>query len=289
VQRQSIDFWRRHTRRPDHTGPSHLSLVAAEPQTARLEVVANNQRRLLDALDPADRRVFPIWAPQKQMPQGRLDAAGAMEDAQKTGTHLVEAWVAAGEVNRALSVLEYLRMSDPAALLEAQQVMLEAIRESGGLQAEWQTIRQLRDRFGSESEGIEKDKRYDDQEEVWTERLIEAADLYTAHWPDDEKAPAVRHKAAFAAYTLQDYPDARDRFADVIAGDAGSEQAGMALDLMLDTHTREQDWAGAADTWLDLSTQHPDLTAELDVIERLAIKMDEAGDTERAEALRDSL
>lgn len=75
VQRESIEWWRRHKRRPD-ADPGTLELVQSPP-SADLERVAGNQRRLLGALSADERRVFTTWALQKHLPQGTLDAAGA--------------------------------------------------------------------------------------------------------------------------------------------------------------------------------------------------------------------
>jgi DNA-directed RNA polymerase specialized sigma24 family protein len=74
VRNECIDWWRAAQQAPTPSG--QLELVAA-PTAASMEQVAANQRRLLDALDPDERRLFATWALQKHLPQGTLDAAGA--------------------------------------------------------------------------------------------------------------------------------------------------------------------------------------------------------------------
>ncbi len=79
VQRKSIDFWRRRATHPERPASPHLALVASESPSTQLEQVAANQRRLLQALTPQDRKVFKVWALQKHLPQGRLDARKAAD------------------------------------------------------------------------------------------------------------------------------------------------------------------------------------------------------------------
>lgn len=75
VQRESVEWWRRARRQPV-VEPGTVELVTAPPPVD-LERIAENQRRLLDALSAEERRVFATWALQKHLPQGQLDAAGA--------------------------------------------------------------------------------------------------------------------------------------------------------------------------------------------------------------------
>ncbi|MEZ4234928.1 MAG: hypothetical protein R3F59_01935 [Myxococcota bacterium] len=64
VQREAIEWWRTHLRRPEARDGA-LAVVAAPPSGAALEAACANQRRLLDALEPAERAVFAAWALQK--------------------------------------------------------------------------------------------------------------------------------------------------------------------------------------------------------------------------------
>ena len=75
VQREAIEWWRTRRRRP-RVDPGHLELLESPRSTDHRQVEAN-QRRLLEALSPDERRVFTTWALQKHLPQGALDASGA--------------------------------------------------------------------------------------------------------------------------------------------------------------------------------------------------------------------
>jgi len=71
-------FWRTWQRREKR----HLQLVhepEVTPNRSRTgaERAEKNQRRLLEALSPSERKAFATWALQRHLPRGRLNAAGA--------------------------------------------------------------------------------------------------------------------------------------------------------------------------------------------------------------------
>ncbi len=124
---------------------------------------------------------------------------------------------------------------------------------------------------------------------VWTRHLIEAADLYLRHWPDDPKVANVRYKAAYAAHSTGDLKDARTRFDAVIRHDPGAPTASLALDLIIDSYVVESDWSAMADVWLEYTERYPELPVDNDQIEALADELEQAGDAERADQLRERL
>lgn len=76
VQREAATWWRDRGRRPEEPA---LRVVAADAGRgiAAVELAAMNQRRLLEALTPDERRLFAMWALQRHLPQGQLVAADA--------------------------------------------------------------------------------------------------------------------------------------------------------------------------------------------------------------------
>ena len=124
---------------------------------------------------------------------------------------------------------------------------------------------------------------------IWTDHLKDAADLYAANWPHDEKSASMLYKAAYAAYQVDDFDDARSRFDTVITSDPGSSSAGNALALVLHSYAIEQDWNMMADTWLDYSDGFPELRVDVEQIDRLIVRLEDAGDMERSEAPRASM
>ncbi|MBX2802650.1 MAG: hypothetical protein KTR31_33530 [Myxococcales bacterium] len=75
AQSQIAQWWRECCRR---AVPLFTEPTAVAP-TVRLEEVAHNQQRLLDALDADERRLFAAWALQKHLPQGQMTAERAAE------------------------------------------------------------------------------------------------------------------------------------------------------------------------------------------------------------------
>ncbi len=76
----------------------------------------------------------------------------------------------------------------------------------------------------------------------WDERLVEAVDSFVELFPGEDRTRAFATKAAWMLYHRNHFAQAADRFQVVIAMDPGSEEAEVAVTLILDSLNLVGDW-----------------------------------------------
>jgi TolA-binding protein len=78
-------------------------------------------------------------------------------------------------------------------------------------------------------------------------KLIVASDAYVAMMPQDEKSPGIAYKAAELHYSHNNFPEARQRFEQIVKSYPKNEVAKFSTNLIVESFLIDKDWRSVED------------------------------------------